>query len=194
MKTRNWVLTTLALLIAAIGSATDLPQMSISQVEEDKALVSYTANTPTPLEITLTDCHGDVLYFKRTEKRHSEYREVFDFAELNDGEYCVSINFGHQSVSRKLNVQNQKILVGAPLHCFEPCFNLQDGMLNVSFFNAPAEQVYVNIYKDGIRIDGAKLGKDLAIQKQLDMTGLQPGDYEVVITDAIKDHTFVAKL
>ncbi len=194
MKTKSWILTILACCIAAIGYATEFPTMNVIPVEGDKAMLAYLAPEAATLEVTLTDCNGEVIYFKRTNGKQDQFSKVFSFADLDEGTYCVSVNFGNRSVSRNLLVSKKQIKVSEPLRCYEPYFNLEDQVLNISLFNSPMKQVYVNIYKDGEHVNGYKLGKDLAIQKRLDLSKLESGQYEVVLTDYIKDHKFVAEL
>jgi len=194
MKTKSWVLATLALFIAAIGSASDFPKMNIVQVNADKALLAYSAPTATPLEITLTNCAGDILYFKRTTERYSEYKKVFDLSKLGDGEFCMSVNFGNQSVSRTIKIAGQTITAGPTMEFYEPCFMLKGKMLDISFLNTGMKQVYLNISQNGKYIDSIKLGRDLAIQKRLNMKRLRTGEYTIVLSEMHKDHTFLAKL
>jgi len=194
MKTKSWVLATLALFIAAIGSATDYPKMNVVQVEDHKALLAYSAPTATPLEITLTNYYGDILYFKRTSERYAEYKKVFDLSKLGDGDFCMCVNFGNQSVSRRIKINNKRIEVGPPQQCYEPSFKLNDKTLDISFLNTGMKQVYLSIYQDGKYIDGTKLGRDLAIQKRLDMKRLEDGEYMIVLSEKHKDHKFIAKL
>ncbi|MCK3683631.1 hypothetical protein [Maribellus sp. YY47] len=194
MKTKSWVLFTLTLFIAAIGSATDFPKMNVVQVEKDKAMLAYSASTATPLEITLTNSDGEILYFNCTNERYREYKKLFDFSKIGDGDYCLSVNFGNQSVSRSLSINHNKMEVGPPQKCYVPCFNLNGNQLDISFLNTGMKQVYVNIYHNGEHIEEAKLGRDLAIQKRLDLKRLRPGEYLVVVSERFKDHTFIAKL
>lgn len=194
MKTKTWVLTALAILVVATGFATDFPKMNVVQFDGDKALVAYNANEATPLEITLSNKKGDILYFKRTKERHSEYKKVFNFSQLGDGEYTVCMNFGNRSVSRAIKVKGDDITVGATQRLYEPCFKLEDGKLDISMYNGPQKRVYVNIYRNGKHVEGINLGHDLAIQKRLDLTQLKAGKYEVVVTDFYKDHKYIAQL
>jgi hypothetical protein len=194
MKTTTRVLTALVFFIAVIGNAVELPKINVVPVEANKALVVYSANGSTPLEITLTDCNCNVLYFKRTSDRHMNYEETIDFSALRNGKYCICFNYGNQSVSRNVMVSKNKIEVGPLFHCFEPCIKLEDKMLNISFLNQHQKQVFVNVYKDGRHIDGFKLGKKLALQKRLDLSNLPSDDYEIVISDCKKTHKFLAKL
>lgn len=194
MKTRTWILMVLAFFIASAVNATDFPSMNVIPVEANKAMLAYKAPSAATLEVTLTDCQGEVLYFKRTNQKEKEYNQVFDFSDLDDGSYCMCVNYGNRSVKRTLMVEGENIGVGAPMRCYEPYFCLEEKKLNISFFNSPQKPVYVNIYKDGQHVDGFKLGDDLAIQKRLDLSSLKSGEYEVVVTDFITDHKFLAEL
>lgn len=194
MKTKKWGITALVLFIVVIGFATDFPKMNVIPVEAEKALVAFKSTEATPLEITLSNCEGEIIYFKRTQKRHKEYNKVFDFSELGKGNYCVCVNFGNRSISRNFTVNKENILVGAPQRLYEPYFCLKDDKLNVSFFNCPQKAVYVNIYRNGKHIEAINLGKDLAIQKRLDLSRLKKGEYEIVLSDLFKDHKYIAQL
>lgn len=194
MKTRTWGVTALAFFIVAIGYATDFPKMNIVPVEAEKALVAYKSTEATPLEITLTNFDGEILYFKRTQKRYNEYNKVFDFSEHGTGKYCICINFGNCSISRNISVHKNNIDVGAPQRLYEPYFCLKNKKLNVSFFNCPQKPVYINIYRNGEHIKGINLGKNLTIQKCLDLSRLKKGVYEVVLSDFVKERTYIAHL
>jgi len=194
MKTKHWVFTALAFFVVAIGYASDFPQMNVVPVEAEKALIAFDSSEPSPLEITVTNHDGEILYYKKTTKRYSAYKKVFDFSALGVGNYCVCVNFGNKSITRKVDVTNDKIDVGPPQRLFEPYFCLKDKKLNVSLFNCPQKQVYVNVYKSGEHVTSLKLGKDLTIQKRLDLSKLGKGEYEIVLTDYFKDHVYIAQL
>lgn len=194
MKTKSWAITALACFIVAIGHATDFPKMNVIPIEEEKALIAYQSSEATPLEITLTNDEGEILYFKRTQKRHNEYKKVFDFSELGEGKFCICVNFGNRSISRNVTIAEGNISIGEPQRLYEPYFFLKDKKLNVSFFNCPQKPVYVNIYKNGKHIEGIHLGKGLTIQKRLNLSRLESGEYEIVLSDLFKDHKYIAQL
>lgn len=194
MKTRTWVVATLVFFIVATGNATDFPKMNLIPVATEKVIFAYQSTEATPLEITLSDHQGEILYFQKTKKRHSEFKKVFDFSELGEGLYCLCVNFGNRSISRNLEIGKTDITVGQPQRLFEPYFYLQDKKLSVSFFNCPQKRVYINIYNHGKLIQSINLGKDIAIQKRLDLSKLINGDYEIVLSEKFTDHRYIAKL
>lgn len=194
MKTKFWTLTVLAFLIVAVGYATEIPQMNVVKSEKQKALVAYKANFNSTLEVTLTNNEGEILYFKRTQNPQSEYRKVFDFSELGNGKYNVSINYGNQSINRELTIKKNKMEIGTAKRMYEPFLTTKDGKLNLSHLNVPMKNVYLNIYNKGEHVSGANLGKQMTIQKCIDVSALQKGEYEVVVTDHFNDHRFFVQL
>jgi hypothetical protein len=194
MKTKLWALTALAFFIVAIGIAAEFPKIKVIAVEPEKAMVVYSASAETPLEITLSNKQGEVLYFKRTEKRCSEYSKVFDFSQLGDGIYDICINYGNKSVGRTLTLKDQVFNIGPSEQHFEPLFTLKDDKLNVSFLNCCLKPVTLHVYKKGRHIESVRLGKDLAIQKCFDLSELKKGEYDIVLSGFYKDHRFRAQL
>ncbi|WP_347838975.1 hypothetical protein [uncultured Draconibacterium sp.] len=193
MKTKTWVVLTLVFCIAAMANATDLPKMNVEQVEENTAVVAYTASTEAPLLVSITNANGEILYYKETE-HCKEFKKELDLTKLGDGNFCVCINYGNQSVSRKICVKDKKVVVDETTRCFEPYFCVKEKRLNVSFLNQSLKPVYLNVYRNGRHVKGMNLGRDLTIHQALDFSKLTRGTYEVVLTDNIKDHKFKAQL
>ena len=190
MKTKLWVLTALAVFIVAIGFATETPKMNVIPVEAQKALVAFESLSSSPLEIILTNKNGETLYRMKTKNAQKELKKVIDFSELGYGDFNVCMNYGVQSVSRKLCVSEDGIKVGCPERLYEPYFCMKNGKLNVSFLNITNKKVKLYVYKNGELVSSVKLGKDIAIQKRLDLSKLENGEYKVVLTDWFKDHQF----
>lgn len=194
MKTKCGTLTVLAILIVAIGYATEIPKLNIVKTKDQKALIAYKADFINTLEVTVTNDDGDILYFKRTKNPQSEYSKVFDFAEVGNGDYHVSVNYGNQSINREINISKKGLKVGEAERMYEPFVVLKNGKINVSHLNVPMKNVYLNIYNKGEHVSGVNLGKQMTIQKCIDMTGLQKGKYELVLKDHFNEHRFFVQL
>ena len=163
-------------------------------MESGKAMVNYSSTTPTPLEVSLVNQHGQHIFFEKVNERKRNYTQEIDFSRLRDGNYCLCINYGNRSVNRKLNLSRGKITVGMTKQFYEPCFRLDSDMLYVSFFNCPEKQVFIDVYRNNKHVERTKLGNDLTIQKCLDLSRLSPGKYEIVLQDHFKTHSFIAQL
>nr|WP_319510792.1 hypothetical protein [uncultured Draconibacterium sp.] len=193
MKTKVWAFIVLAFFVAGAAMATELPKMNVIQVKENTAMLAYSFANEAPLEVTLTNTDGEILYHKQTEHK-AEFKTMFDFSELGDGDFCVSVNYGNQSMNRMVSVKDEKIVVSDATHCYEPFFRVNDKKVNVSFLNTSHKPVFINVYHDGEHIDGTNLGREMSIQTMLDFGDLKRGTYDIVLTDSVKDHKFTVKL
>lgn len=194
MKTKHWVLTALACLLVTIGNATDFPKLTVNSVEAGKALVVYNATEATPLEVTLANFRGDIVFYKRTTQRKAQYEKMFDFAQMGEGKYSVCINFGNRSVGRTIEVDDGEIFVGAPQRLFEPYFKLCEDKLYIMHYNCSKKPVFAMVYSDGLFVDRVKLGRNLAVQKCLDLSEVGKGELEIVVRDFFTEHKFIAYL
>ena len=190
MKTTKLVIATMAIFIVAIGFASEIPKMNIIPVEAEKALVAFNSTSPVIFEITLTKSNGEILYYKKYESPLGEYRKIFDFSEMGNGTYNVNVNYGNCSIVRDLCISNKDIEVGQVVRLYEPYFRFKNDKLNISFLNVSQKDVYLNMYQEGEHITGAKFGKEMSIQKCVDLSKLKDGNYEVIVTDWFNDHSF----
>lgn len=190
MKTSKWVLLTLALLIAAIGFATETPKMNVVANNNDKILVSFESETACPVEITITDEDGAIMHNWKTKSPQNSVDQLLNLSELEQGVYNVTLNYGIMSINRELNIARNEIKVGPPVMLYEPYFCFKNDKLLVSFLNVANKNVFLNVYKDGEHYNGFTLGKGLDIQKCIDFSMVQKGKYEVVLTDHFKEHHF----
>ena len=190
MKTKIWVLTTLAIFIAAIGFATETPKMNIVANENDKILVSFESATACPVEMTITDEDGVIIHYWKSESLQSNFNQMLNLSELERGTYNVVLNYGGTSINRELSITRNEIKVGPPVKLLEPYFCFKNDKLKVSFLNVANKNVYLNVYKDGEHYNGFTLGKEFDIQKCIDFSMAEKGNYEIVLTDYFKEHHY----
>ncbi len=193
MKKKYWVLTTLALFIVAISFATDTPKMNIVPTESEKALVTFESNLAFPVEITICNDNGEIVYYWKGESLHNRLSRVFDSSELGCGNFNVCLNYGGKSINRELCINKNEMKVGPAIQLYEPFFQYENDRLNFSFLNVAQKNVYLNVYQGGEHITGIKLGNNMDIQKCLDFSKLKEGEYEVVVNEHFKDHHFLVQ-
>lgn len=193
MKTKYWVATTLALLVAATANATEIPKMNIVNSGNEKAIVMFNSPTALPIEVSICSETGEMVYYWKSEKPENRLSQDFDLSEIGTGKFNVCINYGGQSINRELVVQKNGIKVGPLVQLYEPYFQFEDDQLKVSFLNAVQKNVYLNIYKEGEHITGVKLGKNMDIQKCIDFSKLENGKYRVILSDNFKDHNYIVQ-
>ena len=191
MKTKNLVLTALAVFVAATGFATQLPTMNVIPVKNEKALVAFETMSPATFELSLKNQQGETIYYKKSEKPAQSYKLVLDLKNLEDGNYHVNLKHGNCNLDRLITVSNgMNLKVGEEIRMFSPYYKFENNTLQVSYLNNSQKNVFLNIYRDGQYITGKKLGKELCIQKALDFSKLEKGSYEVVLSNNSNEFQF----
>lgn len=191
MKTKNFVLTALALFVAATVSATKIPTLNVIPVEKQRALVAFEAPKAAEVEISLKNKEGEVLYYKKSEAPVENLRMILDFQNLNDGVYDVSLKYHNSKINRKVTISNHLVKgVGKEKREYEPYCSLEEGLLKVSYLNCDQKNVHMNIYRNGQHLAGRKLGKEMCIQKAFDFSKLESGQYNIVLSSCNDDYLF----
>lgn len=193
MKTKYWVVTTLVLFIAAISNATEIPKMNIEANNLGKAKVTFESPNPMPVEVTVVNRNGQILYYWKSETAQNKVSHQMDFSKLGNGTFDVCLNFGGQSISRKLCIKKDEMKIGPAEKMYEPYFRFEGEQLKVSFLNASQKNVYLNVFEDGQHVTGIKLGNSMDIQKCLDLSQLKKGSYEIILTEYFKDHNYLVQ-
>lgn len=191
MKTKYWVLTALALFIVAFSYATDKPKMNIVTGNNEKALVTFESQTAYPLEITICNTYGDIVYYWKGESIQKNLSQPLNMSEFGKGTYHVCVNYGGQSLNRDLIVTRNEVKVGPVVELYEPFFSYDNDRLNLSFLNVAQKNVYLNVYQGDEHVTGVNLGDNMDIQKSFDFSKLSTGEYEVVVSEEFKDHHFL---
>jgi hypothetical protein len=190
MKTKVLFLFVLATFLATATFATNLPSMKITPVKADKTILSFENNKAVNFELTVSNFENEIIYYKKSEAPVENYKAAFDFSNLENGSYHVTLTVGNWTLDRKLTVKGSQIEVGEEVRLAAPVFLFEDNMLQVSFLNMGQKNVFLNIYKGGDHVTGKKLGNEICVQKVFDLSKLNKGLYEVVLTDKYKTYTY----
>ncbi len=194
MKTKNLVLTAMAVFVAATVFATQLPTMNVIPVQNEKALVAFETMSPANFELTLKNQRGETIYYKKSEEPAQSYKLVLDLQDLDDGNYHVNLKHGNCNLDRLVTISNGKNLkVGEEIRMFSPYYKFENNTLQISYLNNSQKNVFLNIYRDGQYVTGKKLGKEMCIQKALDFSKLEKGTYEVVLTNNSNEFQFTVQ-
>lgn len=194
MKTKNLILTVLAVFVAATGFATQRPTMNVIPVENEKAMVAFETMTPATFELSLKNQSGEVVYFKKSEKPVQNYSLIFDLRNLDDGSYHVNLKHGNCTIDREITVFNGHTLqVGEEVRMFSPYYKFENDMLQISYLNNSQKNVFLNVFRDGEHVTGKKLGKEMCIQKMISFSNLDKGTYDVVLSNNQNDFQFTVQ-
>ena len=194
MKTRTFVLTAMAVFVAATVFATQLPTMNVIPVQNEKALVAFETMSPANFELSLKNQRGETIYYKKSEEPVQNYKLIFNLQDLEDGNYHVNLKHGNCTLDRLITVSNgTNLKVGEEIRMFSPYYKFENNTLQISYLNNSQKSVFLNIFRDGQYVTGKKLGKEMCIQKVLDFSKLEEGTYDVVLTNNSNEFQFTVQ-
>ena len=193
MKTTKWGLTTLAIFIVSIGIATDLPKISIVPMLDKKAIVTATNTKSAFFELTIKAQSGNIVYYKRSENPLTNYQKVFDFSNLENGDYVLKLHVNNTSLDQKFLVKGNKVVPGNSQIHFDPFFSFKDNLLKFSYLNFEEEKVKIKIYDTKGMIFKKNLGTNFTITDGFDLSKLENGKFEVILYSLNHEYIFDLK-
>ncbi len=191
MKTKKWALIALAIFIAATGFATELPKMNVVSPKAENTHFSFESDKAYPIVLTIKSDDGAILYYWKSKRPEEKFERIFDLSDVKCGKYKICLNYGEQSMYRELSVTSNGIYTGPNVELHQPYFSYADDKLKLSFLNTGKEDVYLTIYRNGNFLTGISLGNQLDLQKLVDLSNLEKGDYDVVLSDNFATHHYM---
>jgi len=182
MKTLKILFTVMAAAIVAIATAVEKPRMDVTPITADRAVVSISNEKPAYFELSVTAGNGDVVYYKQSSKALSNYQKIFDFENLENGSYILSLKINDTKLSRNLEVASSEIKVGESELRFDPYFSFSDNVLKFSYLNFDQEKFRLSIFDDSGLVYQSVLGNELTMTSGYDLSKLEAGHYEVVLS------------
>ena len=190
MKTIKFLSTVMAIAIVAVASAVEKPKMNVVPLTPDRAVISIQNDNAALFELSIVAENGDLVYYKESTKPLNSYQKIFDFTQLENGNYTLKLKINDTSLSKDFQVASKGIYVGESKLRFDPYFAFQDNVLKLSYLNFDGENFSLDIYdKDGL-IYKSKLGKDFNMVSGYDLSALTEGKYDVVMSSLNKEFTF----
>lgn len=190
MKTKQFFLVIVALVFAANVFATETPKMSIIPLEDTKALVTVSHETPLVNEISIISDKGNVVYYKKSKKKMDGYKQVFDLSQLENGAYEVKMKVGNTTVKRGLDIKNGNIAVQQQRAEIDPYFSFADNTLKVSYLNFENEDIAVYVYNNQKLVFSKEIGDEFTVHRALDLSQLKTGNYDIMLASANKEFWF----
>lgn len=190
MKTIKFLFTVLAVAVVAIATAVEKPKLNVIPLTADRAIVSVQNGKEALMELSIESVEGEIVYFKQSAKPLSSYKKIFDFEDLKNGSYVMSLNVNGTRLSKEFDVTSNEITIGKSKLRFDPYFNYTDNVLKLSYLNHDNENMKLAIYdKYGVLYE-SKLGKDFSISTGYDLTKLEEGNYQVILSSLNKEFTY----
>ena len=190
MKTIKLLLTVTAVAIVPIATAVEKPKMNVIPLSADRAIVSITNERAAYFELSIETKDGEMVYYKQSNKPLTDYQKVFDFANLNAGQYVLNLKVNDTQLSRNFAVDYNGISVGDSKMTFDPYFDYKDNVLKFSYLNFDKKNLNLSIYNNGNLVYKSKVGNEFAISSGYDLSKLESGEYTVVLNSLNDEYTF----
>lgn len=172
--------------VMAVGNL----KVNILPLNEEKALVAISSLTGSTLQIKVEDDMGRVVYFKETADPSDNYRKVYNFSYLEDGEYNLSVVSNNLTTERAFEIRHGKIKVGDEKTTIEPFFAYEDGYLKLSYLNFAEENMTLYFLEDNQLIYSKKIGNDFNVSEALNLSKLGEGNYVAVLAGRDKEFSY----
>jgi hypothetical protein len=180
MKTTMIALALMASVSFAYGSGN--VRLNMNQTEADKAYVEISNATFTQFEIKVEDVYGDLIFSKKTMEPAMNYKKKYDFSALEDGTYTLSVKSEKETNTTKFRIERNNIKILEERKIVEPHFTTDGNIWKMSYLNFPMEITNIYIYDGNQLIYTKSIDPTFAVHEGLDLSKLDPGDYQIVFT------------
>jgi hypothetical protein len=194
MKTIK-TLSKLTMLFAFVAFANTLMaggnlKVNILPLTSEKAVVAISTVDAANLQISIENEKGETVYYKETDADNKDYRKVFDFSNLEKGDYKLSVSTNGLTSERTFSIDNENIAVGKEKSLIEPYFAYKEGVLKMSYLNFPEENLSLNFYTNDNLVYTKEIGKKFSVLEGFDLSKLEKGTYSVVLSTDSKSYSY----
>ena len=165
-------------------------KVNILPLTFEKAVVSISNTIASNFQITIENENGETIYYKETSADSKDYSKVFDFSNLEAGDYKLTASIDGLTTQRSFNIDERKIAVGKEKSELAPFFAYKQGILALSFLNFSEENLIVNFYNNNELVYSKEIGDKFNVNKGFDLTKLANGAYTVVLSTDSKNYTY----
>lgn len=165
-------------------------KLNMVALKNEKAVVAISTLENSNFNITITNDKGQIVYYQENSDPSSLYHKVYNFSELEDGNYKMTVVSSDLTTEREFLKSRGKIKVGEEKTSIEPFFGYENNLLRCSFLNFMNEDVALRFYDSNQQVYYKKIGNDFNIQQALNLSKLGKGNYEAVLTAGEKQYSY----
>lgn len=169
-------------------------KVNILPLTSETAVVAISNVDASNLQISIENDKGEKVYYKETDASNKDYRKVFDFSNLERGDYKLSVTTNGLTTERTFSIDKENIAVGKEKSLLEPYFAFKNGVLKVSYLNFPEEKVNLDFYANNDLVYSKELGNKFNVTEGYDLSKLDKGTYSVVLSTDSKSYSYDLEL
>jgi len=192
METKKSIVTLIAVVIVVMASAIEKPTMIFLPLSSDQAIFTVLIKKAACFEVSIFKGNNEIVYYKQSDKPLTNYQKIFDFENLQKGNYLLELKMNGVYTKQHFKITNRNIYMGESKEVLEPYFCFDGKDLKLSFLNTNEENFKIKIYNDFELIYIKKIGNKFAINSGYDLSRLEAGNYKVVLTS--NDNEFIYRI
>jgi hypothetical protein len=194
MKTMN-AISKVTMLFAFVAFANTLMatgnlKVNIVPMTAEKAVVEISSAAASNFQISISNSKGEVVYYNETDEESSDYRKVYDFSDLENGNYKLSVTIENQTTERLFSINNKNLAVGKEKNSMKPFFSYKDDILKLSYLNFSEKNMNLDFYNGNDLVYSHKIDNQFTVNKGFDLSKLDKGNYSVVLSADDKTYTY----
>jgi len=165
-------------------------KVNILPVSAEKAVVAISALSNSNFNITITDEQDRIVYYNETTDPGENYRRVYNFSDLEDGMYKLSVVSNNFTAERPFQKTHKGITVGDEKTTIEPFFGVENGILRCTYLNFPNENLTLYFFEDNQLLYSKKIGRNFNVCEGLNLSKLGRGDYQAILSTGEKEYSY----
>lgn len=187
-KIKNWI----PMLVVAgafigfslnVSASGDVSVVRTSDDDKSKLLVEIPQKYD--VMVSISDASKN-LVFSEFISKNSSAGKIYNLSNLEDGEYMITTEAAHQTVTKKFKIESSQIIAREKSLHFDPYFSKTDDKLVVNYLNEGGEKVNLTLENE-TRIYLEDRGTNaLVFGKMIDTQNLPIGYYTLTL-EAGKD-------
>lgn len=194
MKTINSI-SKVIMLVAFVAFANTLMatgnlKVNILPLTAEKAVIEISNTAAANFRISIANEKGEVVYYNQTNGDSKDFSKIFDFRNLDKGNYKLTVTKNGASSERSFKIDDKHIAVGNEKSTLEPFFAYKEGVLKLSYLNFSEENIKLNFYQNNDLIYSKNIGDTFNVNKGFKLWKLDKGTYSVVLSAADKNYTY----
>jgi hypothetical protein len=165
-------------------------KVNILPLTSETAVVAISNTTASNIQISINNDKGETIYYKETGADSKDYRKVFDFSNLENGDYKLTASIDGSTTERSFKIDNKNIAIGKEKIAMEPYFAYKEGILKLSYLNFSEENLSLNLYDNNDLVYSKALGDKFNVNEGFNLSKLAKGSYTVVLSTNDKSYNY----
>lgn len=170
--------------------ATGNLKVNMLPINAEKAVVAISTLSNSNFSITIVDEENRIVYYQEATDQGAGYRKVYNFSDLDDGTYKLTVESNDLSSERQFQKSHGAIKVGEEKTTLEPFFGYEDGILRCSYLNFTKENMTLHFFENDELIYAKNFGRNFNVQQALDLTKLDKGSYVAILVAGEKQFSY----